>query len=103
MATYFGAMAAVVHRVVSQAAGRPDGARTDAGFGVCCFVGSVAAGTDFYHRGVTAEVVVLSMLNAVLVAFTAMGVYERAIALLEAEKTTNSLRQPNYWMVSITT
>ena len=40
----------------------------------------------FTIEAFTAEVVVLAMLNAVLVAFTAMGVYERAIALPEAEK-----------------
>lgn len=40
----------------------------------------------FTAQAFTPEVIALAMLNAVLVAFAAMGVYERAIALPEAEK-----------------
>lgn len=40
----------------------------------------------FTAQTFTVEVVALAALNAVLVAFAAMGVYERAIALPEAEK-----------------
>lgn len=40
----------------------------------------------FTAQTFTVEVVALAVLNAVLVAFAAMGVYERAIALPEAEK-----------------
>ena len=40
----------------------------------------------FTGNAFTPEVIALAVLNAVIVAFAAMGVYERAIALPEAEK-----------------
>lgn len=40
----------------------------------------------FTENAFTPEVIALAVLNAVIVAFAAMGVYERAIALPEAEK-----------------
>ena len=40
----------------------------------------------FTGNAFTSEVIALAVLNAVIVAFAAMGVYERAIALPEAEK-----------------
>lgn len=40
----------------------------------------------FTAKTFTPDVIALAVLNAVLVAFAAMGVYERAIALPEAEK-----------------
>ena len=40
----------------------------------------------FTAQAFTPEVVALAVLNAVIVAFAAMGVYERAIALPEAQK-----------------
>lgn len=46
----------------------------------------------FTAQAFNVEVVALAALNAVIVAFAAMGVYERAIALPEAEKNSELAR-----------
>ena len=87
LATYSGAVAAVVFIV--QFLKLPIDKLGHVPTRVLVYVVSLAVlllAQMFTGNAFTPEVIALAVLNAVIVAFAAMGVYERAIALPEAEK-----------------
>ena len=87
LATYSGAVAAVVFIV--QFLKLPIDKLGHVPTRVLVYVVSLAVlllAQLFTGNAFTPEVIALAVLNAVIVAFAAMGVYERAIALPEAEK-----------------
>ena len=87
LATYSGAVAAVVFIV--QFLKLPIDKLGHVPTRVLVYVVSLAVlllAQLFTENAFTPEVIALAVLNAVIVAFAAMGVYERAIALPEAEK-----------------
>lgn len=87
LATYSGAVAAVVFIV--QFLKLPIDRIGHAPTRVLVYVVSLAVlllAQLFTGNEFTPEVIALAMLNAVLIAFAAMGMYERAIALPEARK-----------------
>lgn len=87
LATYSGAVAAVVFIV--QFLKLPFDKLGHVPTRVLVYVVSLAVlllAQLFTGNAFTPEVIALAVLNAVIVAFAAMGVYERAIALPEAEK-----------------
>lgn len=87
LATYSGAVAAVVFIV--QFLKLPIDKLGHVPTRVLVYVVSLAVlllAQLFTENAFTPEVIALAVLNAVIVAFAAMGVYERVIALPEAEK-----------------